>query len=41
MVWVVTLPNAPVASMNFALASSLGNSEMITASYFPMVKYQA
>jgi hypothetical protein len=32
---------APVDSMNFALASSLGNSETITASYFPMVKYKA
>jgi hypothetical protein len=40
-VLVVTLPIAAVDSMNFALASSLGNSEMITASYIPMVKYQA
>jgi hypothetical protein len=40
-VCVVTLPIDPVDSMNFALASSLGNSEIITASYFPMVKYQA
>jgi len=41
MVCVVTLPMDPVDSKNFALAASLGNSEISTASYFPMVKYQA
>ena len=36
---VVTLPSAPADRANFATASSLGNSEIITASYCPMVKY--
>jgi hypothetical protein len=40
-VWVETLPIAPVESMNRAAASSSGNSEISTASYFPIVKYQA
>ena len=31
----------PTDSMNLAPASSLGNSEMNTASYRPMVKYHA
>jgi hypothetical protein len=38
---VVTLPSAPIESVNVAPASSLGNSETNTASYRPMVKYQA
>jgi len=36
---VVMLPSAPTDSMNLAPASSLGNSEINTASYRPMVKY--
>src|SRR5882762_8785592 len=36
---VEMFPSAPAESANLAHASSLGNSEIKTASYRPMVKY--